>query len=369
MDFPSYLPHAVRASMARLLEGEEKLLTGWNSALASAEADLTRLQQQRDEPDSNELRIARAEATERRDHLAADVACCQRLLHDARMQPAYARLVSLPNVTDSHLSGFIYAALAARMDYAKHREQVNAADDLALGVAKAAGALADLLRKAEGFVGPRLPSEFFSIQSLLEKTEHDVTDRDFYMWPGQRRVILGEALPALEVVEPADAEADGDIVIVNPREPMGMESATPVRRRCKVHASRKGRASVARHRLGAPNAAARIAPAEASRDALRYAWGTAPSMARIIATMQHAATATAYTASESGHIAAALASRQHSAKTAYLRAFGALLRDVHRMDLTPATMNAMATAATVVLNESDLVVTYDDVRKATMALA
>ena len=101
---------------------------------------------------------------------------------------------------------------------------------------------------------------------------------------------------------------------------------------------------------------------------LRYAWGTAPSMARIIATMQREALNYA-AAAEPGAIAAALATQKRNPKYEYLRAFGALLRDVHRMELTADTLKAMATTATVVLNEPDLDVTYDDVRKALATIA
>ena len=343
MKFPSYVPNAVRVSMAARLEGDRIEPAGWITALASAEAELLRVQQiqqdyRHDEAVSNTLRIECAEAIEHRDLLAAEVACCQRLVHDARMQPAYALLVSLPNVTDAHLSGFIHAAWAARVDYAKRRAQVKAADELAGAVAKAAGALAELLHKAEGFVGPYLPSEFFSVRSLLKKTEHDRSDRsdrDFYMWPSMRGYILGESEPAqVAPAEPGETPEAPEIVQIVF---VPLTKAEP------------------------PD------PDEELRDMLRYAWNTAPSMARIIATMQQEALN--YTAAESGHIAAALASRQHSGKTAYLRAFGALLRGTHSIEWTTDTMNAMATTATVVLNEPDDVVTHDDVRKALAIIA
>jgi hypothetical protein len=328
MDFPSYVPNAVRVSMAARLEGDSYEPSGYLAALAKAEDDLQRIQAQRagwhhDEAISNELRIEHALATAHRDHWAAEVACCQRLVHDARMQTAYALLVSLPNVTDADLSGFIYAAWAARMNYTKHRDQREAADELAREVAKTAGALADLLRKAEGFVGPYLPTEFFSIQSLLEKTEHDNSDRNFSMWPGMRRFVLGEP--------PRDS---GTVTAPDPEQ---SEPAAP------------------------------ITPTETARNALRYAWGTAPSMARIITTMQREAMT--YAAAESGHIGAALATRKRNPKYEYLRAFGALLRDVHRMEVSADTMKAMATTATVVLNTPELDVTYDDVRKALATIA
>ncbi len=333
MDFPPYVPTAVRASMTRRLEGRES----WTAALESANATLTRLEQQRAaDPHDDALRIEHAESVVHRDDLAALVACLQRLVHDGRMQPVYARLVGALT-TDEQLSGFIYAAWAAQMDYGKHRDRMRAADDLAKEVAAAAGVLADLLQKAEGFAGPFLPSEFFSIRSLIEETERDHQDRDFHMWPGMRRYILGEP-------DPRSASADECLPLPADEAPRKIEI-----------------------RFVAPGEADALSPKEEQRNMLRYAWGTAPSMARIIATVQNAALA--YAPAASGAIGAALAGRQRNRKTEYLRAFGALLRDVHSIELTTNTLHAMATTATVVLNNPDIDVTYDDVRKALIVSA
>ena len=333
MDFPPYVPNAVRVSMSKRLEGRES----WSAALESANATLTRLEQRRaDDPHDDALRIEHAESLAHHDHVAAEVACLQRLVHDGRMQPVYARLVGALT-TDEQLSGFIYAAWAARMDYGKHRDRIEAADDLVREVAAAAGVLADVLREAEGFAGPFLPSGFFSIRSLLEKTEHDREDRDFQMWPGMRRHILGEP-------DPSCAAAD-ELV------PLPADEAP---RRIEIQ-------------FVAPGEADALSPEEKQRNVLRYAWGTAPSVARIIATMQREALA--YAPTESGAIGAALASRQRNRKTEYLRAFGTLLRDVHRIELTTNALHAMATTATVVLNDPDIDATYDDVRKALLVRA
>ncbi len=328
MDFPSYVPNAVRESMAHRLEGRES----WSAALENANAALVRLEQRRAaDPHDDSLRIEHAEAVAHRDHLAAEVACLQRLVHDGRMHAAYARLVGALTA-DEQLSGFIYAAWAARVDYGKHRDRMKAADELAREVAAAAGVLADLLRRAEGFRGPFLPSEFFSIRSLLEKTEHDREDRDFHMWPSMRRHILGEPDPrSTSADEPTSSPAD--------EAPSKIEI-----------------------RLFAAGEADALSPEEEQRNMLRYAWGTAPSMARIIATMQREALA--YVPTESGAIGAALASRKRNAKAEYVRAFAALLRDVHRIDCTAEVINAMAITASVVLNEPDDAVTPGDVRSA-----
>ncbi len=340
MDFPSYVPNAVRVSMAARLEGDRIEPSGWISALESAEVELLRVQQMQqdcahDQAESNTLRIEFAKATEQRDQLAAEVACCQRLVHDSRMQPAYARLMSLPNVTDTHLSGFIHAAWAAMINYTKYRDRMTDAADLASKVAGAAGVLAGVLERAEssGWHG-HFPPEFFALQSLMEKTEHAPDHRDRHMWPGMRDYILGRSEPALR----------------EPRE-LGDPSKPP---EIEIRFVSRGKAEP-------------LDPDEERRNTLRYAWRTAPSVSRIIATLHRAALAC--TPAESGFIGAALTSQKKNRKVEYLRAFGALLRDEHSFEWTADTMNAMATTATVVLNEPDLVVTYDDVRKALATIA
>jgi hypothetical protein len=337
MEFPSYVPHAVRVSMAARLEGDRIEASGWISALANAEAELLRVQQMQqdhthDKDVSNKLRIEFTKATEHRDLLAAEVGCLQRLAYDARMQSAYARLVNLPDVTDANLCGFIHAAWAAMLNYTKYRDRMSDAADLASKVADAAGVLAGLLERAEASGWHRyFPSEFFNLSSLMEKTDHSPGDRDFHMWPGMRAFILGEREPSKEP----------------PSEPREL----PTTLRNKV---------VTATNLGP------LDPKEETRDMLSYAWKTAPSMAKIIATMQREAQAC--TPAESGFIGAALASQKKNRKFEYLRAFGTLLRDEHRIELNADIMNAMAATATVVLNEPDLDVTYDDVRKALAAI-
>jgi hypothetical protein len=61
-------------------------------------------------------------------------------------------------------------------------------------------------------------------------------------------------------------------------------------------------------------------------------------------------------------VMSALKTRQSCLKTEYLRAFGCGLEFKDPDALTPAVQKAMAHIATVVINDPDVVVTYDDVR-------
>ena len=106
----------------------------------------------------------------------------------------------------------------------------------------------------------------------------------------------------------------------------------------------------------------KIDPEEKARNTLRYAWGTAPDFSALLGTVAKAARD--FTPSESGMIGAAINSRQSSPKTEYLRAFGNVLTEVHEFALTTSIMQAMAIVANVVINQTEVDVTYDDVRKA-----
>lgn len=95
---------------------------------------------------------------------------------------------------------------------------------------------------------------------------------------------------------------------------------------------------------------------------LRYVWGTAPDFAALLGTLT--AAARAYEPEQSGFIGAGLNSRKSTPKTAYIRAFAALLRDQYGLTLSPRVKNAMAITATVVLNDPDDPVSTADVTSA-----
>jgi hypothetical protein len=62
-------------------------------------------------------------------------------------------------------------------------------------------------------------------------------------------------------------------------------------------------------------------------------------------------------------VEAALLSQKRNSKSEYLRAFGHVLKDRGFRPEKPI-MHAMAITATIVIDDSNVVVTYDDVRKA-----
>ena len=342
MDFPAYLPAAVRAHITTLIEGDSWEPQGWAASLANAEESLSRIDRaietylrQGEDDYLPSLRIKKDQALAHRDRLAGDVDCLRRLAHDARMRDAFALLTRI-FTDDKQWWNFIYAAWAARVDFAKYRDRLKRAAELKGEIADAAEALAKLIRQFSK-TGINGPGEFYSIQELLRQTDnHEMQRHNLHMWRSMRRHVLGDP-PRWDIPEANPAGEDGEpmppieILIV----PMDGE---------KVE----------------------IDPAEEARNNLRYAWGTAPDFSALLGTMANAARS--FKPSESGMIGAAIKSRQQSAKTENLRAFGNLLTDVHKFTLTTPIMKAMAIVANVVINLPDVDVTYDDVRKALATL-
>jgi hypothetical protein len=309
MKFPAYIPAAVREYVTKLIEGDSWEPVGLQESLAHAERRLAEI----DEKIQSCIRWGkddylpglekeRAEALAHRDSLAGDIDCLRRLVQDERMREAYA-ILTREFTDDRQWRNFIYAAWAARADFAKYRDRLKRAAELADEVAQKAETLAKLIRQfsATGINGP---SEFYSIPELLRQTDnHELEGHNLHMWRSMRRHILGDP-------------PEWDEKLVD----------------------------------------------EEARNMLRYAWGTAPEVSELLETL--ASAARAFKPSAPGMIGAAIKSRKRSPKTEYLRAFGNLLTEEHGIALTTPIVKATAITATVVINLPDVDLTSDDVRKA-----
>lgn len=340
MDYSSYVPEVVRVDIQSRIYGDSNNRQGWSASLASAENSLRRADANLAEALShgnqysiNELRVEKAQAQEHRDGMASEVACLNRLAHDARMESAYTTL-SKEFTTDDQWRNFTHAAWAARVDYSKFRNRKKQAELLANEIANAAENLANMLSKfhSTGICGP---GELSSIPALLEATDnHDMDNRNLHMWRSMRRHVLGR--------DAAKNDSDGV------HGALGNESLADNRVNVRV-------------KLVALKVEAVVDTATEARNMLRYAWGTAPSLNALLGTVARAARE--FTVNESGAIGAALKKRQSNPSTEYIRAFAHLLFDMHRFQLSSPLMNAMAIVATVVINDPQVDVSYDDVRK------
>jgi len=340
MGFPAYVPAAVRAHITTLLDGDDWEPQGWAATLADAEKSLAEIETaietriRRGEVEYlDSLRKQRAEAVEHRDRLAGDVDCLHRLADDERMQEAYAKLTK-EFTHDEQWRGFVDAAWAARIDYSKYRERLKRTAELRDKIADTSEKLAGLLREAADTGFPFWPSEFFGIPELLRQTDnHEMQNHNLHMWRSMRKYVLGD---------PSRSDVP--------------ESEQPQEESESKHVPEIV------SRVLEPDEKPEIDPEEEARNTLRYAWGTAPDLSELLDTVTKAARS--FQPSESGMIGAGIESRKASIKTEYLRAFGSLLTSRRDFSMTAGIMNAMAVTAIVVLNQSKIDVSYDDVRKA-----
>ena len=343
MEFPAYVPPAVRAHITTLLNGDDWDPTGWNKVLAEAEKKLAKIEAaietkiRRGEVEYlDSLRKQKAEAVEHRDMLAGYVKCLHRLAHDSRMQGAYAKLTQ-EFTHDEQWRGFIHSAWAAEMDYSKYRERLKRTAELRDKIADTSEKLAGLLRDTADTGFSFWPPEFYSIPELLRQTDnHEMENHYLHMWRSMRKHVLGDP-PISDVPER--------------EQPQGGHESTDIPK-------------IVMQIVGVgPSEKPEIDPEEKARNALRYVWGTAPDLSELLDTVAKAARD--FQPSERGMIGAAIQTRQKSraGNKEYLRAFGNQLTEVHGISPTINIMKAMADVATVVINDNDFVVSYDDVVK------
>jgi hypothetical protein len=92
------------------------------------------------------------------------------------------------------------------------------------------------------------------------------------------------------------------------------------------------------------------------------AWFSAPKVPTLLMTL--AASAAQFEPAQSGMVGAALARREKLHKTAFIRGFAHLLSEEHNLALSTNIKKAIAIVATVILDDPNIDVTYDDVRHA-----
>lgn len=308
MIFLSCVPQTVRESIAGRLDGNETESAGWRAALAKAGPD--------DRP-----------------AITAEIECLERLGCDPRMKAAYETLSAAPGVTAAGIDMFIGAAWIAHRNYDTVRRNINAARVLAKQVSEKALQLAAMLHQAPPEVAQYLPSQFFSLPALIERADHDQDHRNFAMWRGLKKVVLGSVR---ETVKDDDGQAAG--IVAPHAEPQFLE----------------------------PGARRDTEALTATRDAIRYAWEVAPEVADALVALGRAASER--DPAESGFVGDGIASRKKAPKAQYLRGFLSLLL-ADQFELSPAIIEAVAVTATVVLNWPDDPVIASEVRNARAQLA
>lgn len=344
MEFPGYVPAAVRVYITALLNGDKWEPQGFAASLASAEQQLSEIEQalemlirRREIEHLEGLRRQKTEAIKRRDWLAGDVDCLRRLIHDGRMQNAYA-LLTFEFSADEQWRGFVHAAWAARVDFKDYREGLKRAVKLKDEIADVADTLAKLIRQFSQ-TGVNGPGEFYSVPELLRNTDNHESGGHYEIWRAMRKHVLGDRQkqePGSDNQHELALLSESDRII----EVKGMTD-----HRLHIH-------------FVSPDEPVEPDPLAA----LRYGWEKAPPFSALLKTVAKAARN--FMPEEGGFIGEAISSRKHNPRIEYLRAFAYLLTHHHKINLTQRVIQAMTIATNVAVNDPDFDVTVDDALKA-----
>lgn len=204
MDFPAYVPAAVRAEIARSINGDLRRPIGLTEAVASVEHRLVELEGEIERATGrgevnylDSLRKQRAIVAAEHDELVSDLDCVQRLALDPRMREAYVLLAGEFD-NDGQWENFVDAAYMARRDYSKVRDRRKRADELREDIADSADGLARAIRQLAE-TGIEMPGEFYSIPELLRQADNydeEGVGRTAFLHPGTGKVeiVQGDAL-------------------------------------------------------------------------------------------------------------------------------------------------------------------------------
>jgi hypothetical protein len=336
MNFPTYVPLAVADFIRDAIYGE-KLRHGWDKSLKCAEARVVLIEAEYNASKENsdhtlveDLRIKLVRAKSHVRGFQEEIACLKRLACDPRMEKVYELLSPKSQVNDQSC-GFIRSAFASKIDYGQPRSKLESAKELSKEIAKQAKKLSKLIDKYSD-TGIMAPDEFYSIPAILAATDnHESDGRNFDIWQSMRKYILGDR-DDIDNLQQKSPKEYGDIPTTY-----------------KMIAIKLGEKTD-------------ITPDETRRNMLRYGWNAAPNLPALLDTL--ADVASAFDPEAGGVFDAAIASRKRNTYAEYVRAFRYNMHHNHQMLPTVAIMKAMAITANVVLNGSDMDVTYDDVRKA-----
>ncbi len=343
MQFPNYIPKSVKYQATHYLEGSGSW-KGWiiclkeqKEKLFKIEEEIAYWKQHNQDPDyANyqlvKLRTQKLEGEQEFTDLDKDINCINRLIHDVSMKAAYKLLLSEffgDETANRKIDQFIHFAWSANINYFKPRESLNNATELSKEISATATKLAKLLNKI-GETDSNPPNEFFSIPSLLEGTDND--GHDFLIWRAMKTMVLAKSP-------------------IRKEQQISIDGTTPI--------------SFKRILVSAENPQ-KIDPREQVRNELRYGWEKAPDLPKLLNTV--ARVANEFKPSCGYFADSVMESRKKNPKTDYIRGYADLLSK-GSFNLSPTILKAIAITATVVINNPDLIVTYDDVRKALLKKA
>jgi len=171
MEFPAYLPEAVRKYVTAMIDGDILKPHGWAMSLSLSEKTVIELEQIMEHLSQHEefenvdfLRKRYLEAVVNRDWFAREVDCLRGLIQDERMQEVYALLTG-EFLHDQQWIDYISSSWGAMLDFSKYRKRLKQAEEALEEISVTAEKLANLISQFSG-IGVNGPDEFYSTPSV-----------------------------------------------------------------------------------------------------------------------------------------------------------------------------------------------------------
>jgi predicted DNA-binding transcriptional regulator len=167
INFPQYVPDGVKKAINSMVYGDEIKPRGWIHTLESQEKDSIQYKEIKKEIDT-----------------------LKRLGTDCRMKDVF---ILLSDFTNTQWRDYIYSAWSTDRNYKKVRDTHYKIKEINQKIEKTAIKLSNLIESLSEIPYSHFPSEFYSIQTLLNKTDNTSDDnRNLDMWRGLRKTLLND---------------------------------------------------------------------------------------------------------------------------------------------------------------------------------
>ncbi len=343
MNFQSYLPDVVQNYLEMLLNGSPEqgamgmieILDYCNRHATWMDNNLGNTSESSGVNEKFRLHHHKSNFLDMRDDISIHVKSIKRLGEDERMRDAFSLLIGELN-GDKQWQGFFKSALAARISYSKYRKGVKDAKQSANKIGRIADKLAQLIMELQDIELSNLPPEFFSVRHLLQKTDnYECFGGIFQTWRSVRPELLGKHYQQVEGMTDYNRNLSAFI-------PYGFKGdyAEQVEMEMRAIEDKSDQAQAKLHRV----------------------WRAAPALPALLNTL--AEVAAGYTPENPGMVIAATTSNKDLQKTDYIRGFAHLLTEEHEIPLSKNIKKAIAIVGTVLHTDTDMDISYDDVRKA-----
>lgn len=268
----------------------------------------------------------------KQDHLTR-IATLTRLGEDNRMKDAYGILLQeLSN--NEQWNRFLWAAWSADREFKAHKEELKTAQTLAKEIGNTADKLSQLLVEFQSLDLQNRPREFYDVRQLLNITDNTHTlNYHFDRWRNLRPSVIGQHYPAVNAIKYDYDESNTDFYLIE-------EYQAQLEQEIEFIEKNYGEAEAKTH----------------------LAWCSAPHFSKLLKSLSKAASE--YSPAKDEVTNTAIKSRKSVRKTQYIRAFGQMLFADELLPQSKEIKKAISIVANVVLDDPEIDVSYDDVRKA-----